>query len=328
MTRKALDELPGEARDLIAAYAQLGLPPWEPANIPRIRELALGELALAGPPVRVAGVAELTCEGADGSLPARLYHPRSGAEAPGVLFLHGGGWATGTLDHVDALCRRLANASGCAVVSLAYRLAPEDPFPAGLEDAYAALAWIDDRRTDLGLAAGPLGVAGDSAGGNLAAALCILARDRQGPRIGAQALLYPALGAREPMASHDDYRSGYGLELADLARCWDCYLDGARPRGAGYAAPLEAEDLSGLPAAVIVTAECDPLRDEGMRYADLMRAAGGDVECWCCPGMPHGFLTADRVVPSARDAIELVGRALGLRLGAVASPAGGSDGGL
>ena len=237
---------------------------------------------------------------------AALDPPRPGGALPALLYLHGGGWVVGDLDGVDALCRALANRAQAIVISADYRLAPEHRFPAGLDDAGTVLAWMHARAASLGADPDRLAVGGDSAGGNLAAALARRARDDPGPgrpALCAQLLIYPALDGALATASAVELGEGYVLTRDQMRWYWDAYA----PEGAARtpdASPLRAPDLAGLPPAVIVLAELDPLRDDGLDYAERLRSAGveADVRVW--PGMVHGFLRLRGMIDDAHAALD------------------------
>jgi len=222
-----------------------------------------------------------------GEIPLRIYTPAGDGPFPVLVWIHGGGWVRDSLDGNDPICRGLANRAGCAVVSVGYRLAPEHPFPVGLEDCYAALEWVVDHRDVVLGTADPVAVGGKSAGGNLTAALALLARDRDGPPIAHQLACVPALDRPRATDSYAENADGYGLTRADMRWYWDRYV--ARPvdEQNPYAAPLRARDLSGLPPATVLTAGFDPLRDDGLAYVDRLRAAGVGVDHLHYPDMPH-----------------------------------------
>jgi acetyl esterase len=219
-----------------------------------------------------------------------------------VVFFHGGGWVIGGLDSHDSVARGLCRDAAAVVVSVDYRLAPESPFPAAVEDAYAALCWVAGKAPELGADAGALTVAGDSAGGNLAAVVAHLARDRGGPRIARQILVYPATDARQKAGSFETNAAGYFLTAAHGRWFRDQYLgpdgDPAHP----HVSPLLAEDLTELPPAHIVTAGCDPLCDEGRAYASALRGAGVRVTESHFPHMFHGFFGFPDLLGDARRA--------------------------
>ena len=279
--------------------------------------LALFERADAVPPPSVAGAVRAradfealasnwprepvrrrrrrSCRWRRGSLPARLYHPITTGERPPVdgvvVFFHGGGWVLGSIETHDSMCRSLCNQSGLPVLNVTYRLAPEDPFPAGVDDAIAAVAWVDANRDALGVR-GPLAVAGDSAGANLSAVVCLAARDAGGPPIAFQALLYPATDLRMRSASFDAFGDGYLLTRTEVEWYVAQYLgdSGAEQVEDWRTSPLLAADVAGLPPALIVTAEYDPLRDEAEAYGTRMADAGVSVTIRRWPGAVHGFV--------------------------------------
>ena len=233
---------------------------------------------------------DVTIEGPHGDIPARVYTPAGGeGPRPIVVHYHGGGWVIGSVETHDPTCRDLAAAADGIVVSVDYRLAPEHPFPVPLDEAYAALEWVAAKAADLGGDAGRLAVAGDSAGGNLAAALCLLARERGGPAISYQLLVYPVTDITFDYPSHEENGSlNYILSSRALRWFTDHYVGGVE--GVDWrAAPNQANDLSGLPPTFVVTAELDPLRDEGEAYARRLEEAGVPVTVIRGAGMIHGF---------------------------------------
>ena len=265
---------------------------------------AMWEAFLPGEPEALEDVADLVVPGQTGPLPARLYRP-SKEPAGIVLFLHGGGWVLGSLRSHDIAVRSLAKRSAWAILAIEYRLAPEAPFPAGLADCHAALDWLGEKRADLGLKDRPIIVAGDSAGGNLAAALAILVRDRGGPHLAGQVLIYPVTDGRADTPSYAERGEGGLLGAADMRWFWNHYA----PAGAALdplASPILQQDLSGLPPAAVVTAEFDPLRDEGRAYADALQASGVPVEHLHFPDLPHGFLTFAPISPASDRALTAI----------------------
>lgn len=216
----------------------------------------------------------------------------------------------GSIELVDPLCRSLANAAKAVVLSVGYRLAPENPFPAALHDCYATLEWTQANLTHLSVKGAPIAVAGESAGANLAAATCLLARDQRGPPIRHQLLLCPALDRRFDTPTYRRYGEGYWLTRSTLEWCWTLYLDGIDDLSNGYACPLRASQLGGLPPASVVTAEYDPLRDDGEAYANRLIGSGVPVRLHRYAGMIHGFITCAGVLTSARLAIKRIGHLL------------------
>jgi len=236
----------------------------------------------------VANVVDLAITGPRGSIPVRVYDPGS---APGVVIaLHGGGWLMGSRDSFDATCRHLAVESGLVVLNVDYRLAPEHPFPAALDDAWAAVLWVAKHATDFGWPEGRLVVFGESAGGNLAAAVCLVAREHRGPRILAQALVYPPTDARLAAASLDTYSEGFLQRTADVRYALENYALGhGIPPSDWRLSPLHAENHTGLPPALVITAECDAVRDDGEAYAAKLAEAGVEATCVRYLGMLHTF---------------------------------------
>ena len=249
---------------------------------------------------------DLQLPGAAGPLRVRLYRPSPAAGLPLTVFFHGGGFVFCDIEVYDDLCRFLANFSGCALASVEYRLAPETRFPGPLEDCYSALQQLAERAKSLGLDAGRLAVAGDSAGGNLATATALLARDRHGPPLRYQALIYPALEPACSSLSQRAFAEGYLLSQAVMQWYWNCYLRSHTDAAEAYAAPLTA-NVSGLPPTTIVTAEFDPLRDEGEAYADKLRAAQVPVVGRRYLGMIHGFASLPYLTPVALRALGDIG---------------------
>ncbi|HEY6204121.1 MAG TPA: alpha/beta hydrolase [Candidatus Limnocylindria bacterium] len=242
-------------------------------------------------------------------IPARLYRPRSGT-LPLLVYFHGGGWVVGSVAISDPFCRALANASGCAVVSVEYRLAPEDRFPAAADDAYAATRWSAGHAADLGIDASRIAVGGSSAGGNLAAVVALMARERGEPRVAFQLLHVPVTDHDFDTPSYRANGTGFGLTLKGMKWFWDLYAPDPKMRDEPYASPLRAKDLSGLPPAHVVTAECDPLRDEGRAYASRLQQAGVATTHVEYPGMVHGFTAMAMAIPMGRRAIDDMGAAL------------------
>jgi acetyl esterase len=274
-----------------------------------------GTAAAAGPPLPMARVEPRSIPGPAGEIPARLYVAPAAAPPPRplIVYLHGGGWTIGDLDTQDSSCRFLAAHSGAAVLSVDYRLAPEHPFPAAVEDALAAFGWAAGAAAELDADPARIAVAGDSAGGNLAAAVSLLARDGDGPRPALQALIYPVTDAAGRQRSRDLFAAGFLLTKADMDWFERHYLPEPPMREDPRVSVLRAADLSGLPPAYVATAGFDPLRDEGEAYAERMRAAGVSVALRRHPGLIHGFANMAAVSRAARAAmLELAGA---LRMG-------------
>ena len=258
---------------------------------------------MAGPPEEPVATEDGTLPGPNGEIPVRIYRPAGGGLLPVVVYFHGGGWVIGDITSHDTVCHRLAAGVPAVVVSVDYRLAPEHRFPAAVGDCDAATSWVAEHAADLGADPARLAVAGDSAGGNLAAVVARRARDRGGPAIAFQLLIYPATDMTRSMPSHAENGAGYLLETDTMGWFLAHYLDGADPRQPD-ASPLFTEDLSGLPRALVVTAEFDPLRDEGEAYAERLAEAGVEVTSSRYEGMIHGFYGLDRVIDTARRATD------------------------
>jgi acetyl esterase len=258
---------------------------------------------LRKPPV--ASVVNRDMQGPAGSLPLRIYTPLGEGPFPLMVFFHGSGFVVCSLDTHDGMCRNLCAGTGCVVVSVDYRLAPEAKFPAAPDDCLAATRWASANAAALGADPGRIVLAGDSAGANLAAVTTIRIRDEGGPRLLGQLLIYPVTDYYEPgTPSMLENAEGYGLTRAGMIWFWDHYLatkaDGARP----HASPFRAADLTGLPPALVVTAEYDPLRDEGERYADRLRQSGVPTAMKRWDGMNHGFFFWPGVVDVAGAAMD------------------------
>jgi len=259
---------------------------------------------LQGSPEEVGKVEDMKIPGPAGEILVRVYSPSGNGPFPVLLFYHGVGWVIGNLDTADTACRFLANRVPCLVVSVDYRLAPEHPFPAAVEDCYAALQWVANNGKKLNGDPSRIAVSGSSAGGNLAAAIPLVARDRGGPNVSYQVLIYPATNLSD--LSTDSYRffgKGYGLLKEHVDFFIRCYLPDEKDRINPYASPLLAKDLSGLPPAIVITAGFDVLRDEGKAYVDRLREAGVETVHSHYPTMIHGFLTMDRLFGEAEDAL-------------------------
>lgn len=254
--------------------------------------------------------------------PVRLYRPSASGPAPVIIFLHGGGWVAGGLDTHDALSRRLASATGCVVVSVDYRLAPEHPFPAGLDDVAAVLEWTHASIGDWSGDPKRIALAGTSAGGNLAAAAALRARDSGGPEVALQVLLYPVVDSEMAGFSYVENARGYSLETRLMHWFWDQYVPDEARRTDPYASPRHATDLRGLPATIIMTTELDPLRDEGEAYAARLRESDVPVTSFRVGGQIHGLLSFVGAWTDADAAMEEVARSIRLRLTASDSGAG------
>jgi acetyl esterase/lipase len=282
------------------------------AQLARVKQQRLGHNPvtdlLLGAVARGVELSDETAAGAEGPLPVRVHRPHGGGTdpLPLVVHFHGGGWTVGSLDASDWLCSNVAVALPAVVVSVDYRLAPDHRWPAAAEDCYAALVDLVDRAAALGADPARVAVMGDSAGGNLAAVVSLMSRDRSGPAIRFQGLVYPATDLTLGSPSIAQNAHAPILTQDDVVAFRDHYLGGQDPRQP-YASPLHAADHSGLPPALVQVAEHDPIRDDGVRYADALRAAGVPVRLTDYVGMPHGYLSFPRLCRSAPQALaELV----------------------
>jgi len=262
----------------------------------------------------VARVEDRTLPGPAGEIPVRIYAPSDVRGLPALVYFHGGGFVIGDLETHDGTCRSLANAIGCAVVSVDYRLAPEHKFPAGPEDCYAATRWVAEKGAELGIDTSRIAVGGDSAGGNLTAVVALMARDRGGPSLRHQLLIYPVANHDFSTASYQQNRQGYLLSREMMRWFWNHYLarpeDGVNP----YASPLRAASLAGLPPAHVITAEYDPLRDEGEALAARLRHAGVPTTQVRYDGMFHGFFSMAAMLDTAKRAVADAAAAVRARL--------------
>ena len=274
-----------------------------PIDITR-RALILGSAPAPNPP-SLARVENLNIQQTDGTLlPIRIYVPEGTGPFGSCLYFHGGGWVLNNIDTHDDLVRRLAAASGCVFVNVDYRLAPEHPFPAAIEDAYTALNWVHDHADEINCDPNRIAVSGDSAGGNLAAVVCLLARDRLGPPIAFQVLIYPITDCNFERSSYHTNGEGYFLTRREMLWFWNHYVTSPEQMRSPYASPLLADSLHNLPPALILTAEYDPLRDEGEAYAEALRAAGVEVSLQQYDGMIHAFMKRIQQFDTATTAIQ------------------------
>jgi acetyl esterase len=289
-----------------------GLPVWQLSA--EENRAAFGPVReLIGPGPSVASVSDLVIPGQAGEIPARLYSPVPASDSPAVIvYYHGGGWVIGSVDDWDAVCRALAVASGCTLVSVGYRLAPENPFPAAADDAYDAYAWAAGPALGAGK---PMVVAGDSAGGNLAAVTALRAAGASSPAL--QVLVYPVVDCDLDRKSMHDYGgTEFIINRPDMAWFWDQYVPDPAARRDPRASPLHAPSLAGLPPAYLVTAEHDPLRDEGFEYAERLRAAGVPVMHRHYGSQIHGFYTMVNVMDDADRAVADTAQAIRQAVGA------------
>lgn len=273
---------------LLTQMAAVGGKPLHEMTPAEARGLGAALADLAGPGAEMRRVEEIQVPRPDGEVSVRLLVPLQPVQGV-IVYYHGGGWVLGTIDECDSLGRKLAERTSCVVALVDYRLAPEHRYPTAVDDAYAALAWMGEHLIEIAGREVPLIVAGDSAGGNLAAVMAIRARDRGGPRIALQVLIYPVTDADFTRPSYTDPENQLLLTREAMSWFWDHYLPEAERRGEPDASPLKTADLAGLPPAVVLTAEHDVLRDEGDVYAERLAAAGVPVDFKRYAGQTHGF---------------------------------------
>lgn len=288
-------------------------PALDPAAItPTILREAMDQPIPVETPPHVASITDLTLMLDGRSLAARLYMPDTGDASPPPLtiFFHGGGWVIGTIETHDSTCRALALASGSAVLSVAYRLAPEHPFPAPLDDCSDAVRYAAAHGASWGVDSSRLAVAGDSAGANLAAAAAMRLRDEDGPALRHQLLFYPVADRDFSRSTYVEYGNGeYFLSTQIMQYFWHCYLPADQDDG-GLARLVHAPNLSALPSTTLIAAQYDPLSDEGMAFADLLEKAGNKVAAFNAPGMIHGFISMFPYVTEAQNWIDRAGARL------------------
>jgi len=301
-----------QARAFLDEVAALNVPPAESLPLEEMRALFERNFTrLGGEPTPVESVESVEAPGPRGPIPIRVYHPQ-GAEphAPLLIFYHGGGYVCGSHDSYDAVCRKLAAESGYVTASVDYRRAPEHPAPGPGDDAYAAYLWLAAHAGDLGADARRLAVGGDSAGGGLAAGVALRARDEAGPPIAHQLLVYPSVGIAGGSASVKKYGTGHGLTRDRIAFYWRSYVPRPELAALPYVVPDTAETLRGLPPATILMAECDPLHDMGVAYAERLRADGVPVELRVYDGMIHAFFSYLAIFDQGRRAVSDAAAAL------------------
>ncbi len=311
-----IDPQTGRLLELIKAS---GLPPVNELSPSAARQGYLERRAFTQPaPMPVAALREHAVPGPRGAIPVREYRPAGSTSEqvlPALIYFHGGGWVIGDRDTHDVLCRDLGYRSRCSVFSVDYALAPEHPFPAAIDDALAATRWVAAHAGSLVIDPARVALGGDSAGGNIAAVLCIALRGDRQVRAAFQLLIYPATDQNFGTRSYLENGEGYLLTAASMDYFRSHYLSDSGRWQDWRASPLLADDLSGLPPALVLTAGFDPLRDEGRAYADRMAAAGGVVEYVCFSRQIHGFITMGRVIGEANAAIDLCAGAMRRHLG-------------
>jgi acetyl esterase len=306
-TATALDP---QAKAAIDLAIKSGRPPYHHLSPKDARQLFRDTRPASTPPAPEIGeVKDLRAD----QVPFRLYRPKGASVStalPALIYFHGGGWVIGDLETHDVLCRQLTAAAGISVVNVDYRLAPEHKFPAAVDDAWATTRWVAAHAAELGIDAGRLAVGGDSAGGNLAAVVALLARDHGGPSIALQILTYPVTDVAAESASYAEFADGFSLTRDSMRWFIAHYLNDRSQATDWRVSPLRAPSLAGLPPALVVTAGFDPLRDEGDAYARRLREAGVRVDHVCYGGMLHGFAPMGRLIEAGNRAVAHVAATL------------------
>jgi acetyl esterase len=278
-----------KAEYLLKKMAEMGMKPLSGMSPEEARQMILNSMRDAGPTRPVASVADRMIPGPAGDLVIRVYSPHGTGPFPLLVFFHGGGFVLGDINSHDPICRELCEGAGCVVMSVEYRLAPENKFPAATDDALAAIRWAAEHASHMGADPERIAVAGDSAGGTLSAVTALRIRDQGGPPLCGQLLIYPATDFYKPGTPSLRENSGYFITIEDMEWFMNHYLNDESEADNPYAFPMRAEDLSNLPPALVITGECDPLRDEGEMYAARLKSAGVPVRLIRYEGMIHGF---------------------------------------
>jgi acetyl esterase len=277
-------------------------------SIQEIREnLDKTFLKFSNRPIPFSNINNMTLEINNDKIPVRIYTPKEGEILPIIIYLHGGSWFSGNLEVYDNLCRKLSKNTNAIVISVAYRLAPENPFPDGLNDVYNTLKWTYENAENINGDKKRIAIAGDSAGGNLSAAVSLMARDQKGPRITCQVLMYPATNPSDLTSqSWHNFSNAFNVSNKDMEKYISLYVPEKEDRKNQYVSPLLAKDFRGLPDTLVVTVEIDPLYDEGEAYASKLKEAGNEVNIISVSGIPHGFITMDKITHKADETLNQV----------------------
>jgi acetyl esterase/lipase len=293
-----------QAQALLDQMAAAGGQPFSTLSVEECRQAVLAFPQLSGEPEPVAHVEDRDLPGPEGTIPVRIYTPPGSGPFPVLVFFHGGGWVVCDIDTHDPVCRSLARSAGCVVVSVGYRLAPEHKFPAAVDDCYAATQWVMNNTPLINGDPERVAVGGDSAGGNLAAVVTLMARDLAGRAPIFQLLIYPVTDYLPGTPSYEENADGYFLTREDMVWFWNHYLNGEADAANPYASPLRSGSLTGLPPALVITAEFDPLRDEGELYASRLQGSGVAAVLVRYDGMIHGFFSMAGVLDQGKNALE------------------------
>ena len=259
------------------------------------------------PPIPFSNIKNITVDVNSEKIPVRIYTPEDGDKLPIIIYSHGGSWISGNLDTHDNVCRKLAKNTKAIVISVDYRLAPENPFPAGLNDVYNVLNWTNKNAKSINGNENLIALAGDSAGGNLSAAVSLMARDKNGPNIACQVLIYPSTNIYELNSASWSYFDGhFNISPEEMDEYISLYVPQKEDRKNPYASPLLANDFKALPDTLIITAEIDPLRDDGEGYVNKLKAAGIEADVIRINGVTHGFITMDKITNKADQALNQI----------------------
>ena len=291
-----------QAQVALDAAAAIGLPPNHTVSAQEARANSKLRPRPGGP--EVAKVEDRNIPGPGGEIPVRIYTPAGSGPFPILVWFHGGGWVLGDLEQADGVSRHLTVGAGCVVVSVDYRLAPETKFPGPADDCYAATEWASENAASINGDPSSIAVGGDSAGGNLATAICLMARDQNGPALAFQLLVYPVTMRDFETVSYEENASGYSLTRDSMKWFWNHYLASDADASNPYAAPMQAKSLKGLPPALVITAQYDPLRDEGEDYAHRLQDEGVSTKCTRYDGMMHGFFANPSVFDKGKIAVD------------------------
>ena len=307
MNHETATALDPQAKAVIDLIIKSGRPPYHQLSPKDARQMLRDTRPASTPPApEIGAVKDLTADGPAGTIPARLYRPKgvpASTMLPALVFFHGGGWVIGDIGTHDVLCRQLTAGAGISVVNVDYRLAPEHKFPAAIDDAWAATRWVAAHAAALGIDAGRLAVGGDSAGGNLAAVVALLARDHGAPSLALQVLVYPVTDVGAESQSYADFAEGFMLTRDSMRWFIAHYLTGKHDAVDWRVSPLRAPSLARVAPALVVMAGFDPLRDEGDAYARKLREAGVRVDTICYGGMIHGFVPMGRLIETGNRAV-------------------------
>lgn len=292
-----------EIQQYLQMRATAGGPEVWQVPVSSLRRASYGRIISAGDAMPLFSVTDRYIPGPTSDLHIRIYRPNNSAPLPALVYFHGGGWVLNSLDIYDAELSAFAETTGSVVIAVNYQKAPEHPYPIPFDDCHATYLWVHENAVTLGINEKKIGVGGESAGGNLAAAVALKIRDTQGPAIAYQLIINPCNERNFESPSYIKYSSGYGLSRQAMQWYWDQYLQGPQYDQDPYACPNTARDFSQLPRAIIVTAECDPLKDDGTKYERLLRKSGVRTHYKEYPGMIHGFVNLGAITPMAHQAI-------------------------